>query len=128
MSYLSRLKQKIREDGPRSEATKGTKAPSVAFVAPLSAPSRQISPEPAANQPDPIDRQELTWRVAVIHKAQGDSEQVIADCVRDALARPEAALECYRTLWERRAEGGEFRDRYARARAGNEQQGAMHGD
>ena len=74
MSYLDRLKQKMREDGPRGEATKGTKAPSVPFVAHLSAPSRQISPEPEANQPEPVDRQELAWRVAVIHKAQGDSE------------------------------------------------------
>ena len=43
MSYLDRLKQKIREDAPRGEATKGTKAPYVPFVAPLPAPSRQIS-------------------------------------------------------------------------------------
>ena len=72
----------------------------------VSAPSRQISPEPAANQPEPVDLKELVWRVAVIHKAQGDSEQVIAQCVQDALARPEAALECYRALWERRDRRG----------------------
>ena len=43
MSYLDRLKRKIREDAPRGEATKGTKAPYVPFVAPLPTPSRQIS-------------------------------------------------------------------------------------
>ena len=42
MSYLDRLKRKIREDAPRGEATKGTKAPYVPFVAPLPTPSRQI--------------------------------------------------------------------------------------
>jgi hypothetical protein len=43
MSYLDRLKQKFREDAPQGEATKGTKAPFVPFVAPLPTPSRQIS-------------------------------------------------------------------------------------
>lgn len=42
MSYLDRLKRKIGEDVPRGDATKGTKAPYVPFVAPESAPSRQI--------------------------------------------------------------------------------------
>jgi len=43
MSYLDRLKRKIGENMPPGEATKGTKAPSVAFVAPIPPPSRQIS-------------------------------------------------------------------------------------
>ena len=43
MSYLAQLKRKISADAPRGEATKGTKAPYVPFVAPESAPSRRIS-------------------------------------------------------------------------------------
>lgn len=43
MSYLERLKRKILEKAPECEATKGTKAPSVAFVAPMLAAFRQIS-------------------------------------------------------------------------------------
>jgi len=101
MSYLDRLKQKIREDGPRGEATKGTKAPSVPFVAPLSAPSCQISAEPAANQPEPVDQQELTWRVAVIHKAQGDSEQVGAALVPEGPGGAEGGLAFFGGLWGR---------------------------
>ena len=43
MSYLDRLKLKILANAPEYEATKGTKAPYVPFVAPESAPFRQIS-------------------------------------------------------------------------------------
>lgn len=43
MSYLARLKQKILEKAPECEATKGTKGAYVPFVAPVSAPFRQIS-------------------------------------------------------------------------------------
>ena len=45
MSYLDRLKVKISENAPDCEATKPTKAPFVPFVAPLTAPSRQIPAE-----------------------------------------------------------------------------------
>ena len=48
MSYLDRLKRKILEKAPEYEATKGTKAPYVPFVAPESAAFGQIS---AANLP-----------------------------------------------------------------------------
>ena len=44
MSYLDRLKRKISEDAPDAGATKVSKAPSVPFVAPELAPSRQIAP------------------------------------------------------------------------------------
>jgi len=63
MSYLQRLKRKIPESAPKCEATKGTKAPYVPFVAPLSAPSRQIS---AANQPAMIDREAIDERAAIM--------------------------------------------------------------
>lgn len=93
---------------------KGVREPLARLATLALATSRgpEVDPNAAANQPEPVDRQELTWRVAVIHRTQGDSEQVVAQCVQDALARPEAALECYRALWERRGS----------------KQGAKHGD
>ena len=42
MSYLDRLKRKICQDAPDTGATKATKGAYVAFVAPQSAPLRQI--------------------------------------------------------------------------------------
>ena len=59
MTYLERLKRKIPENAPECEATKGTKAPYVPFVAPESAPSRQIS---AAM----IDREAFEERAAIL--------------------------------------------------------------
>lgn len=43
MSYLARLKQKKASEVPRGEATKVSKGAFVPFVAPQSAPSRDIS-------------------------------------------------------------------------------------
>jgi hypothetical protein len=43
MSYLARLTRKIAEDAPQRGATKVSEAPFVPFVAPMRAPSRQIS-------------------------------------------------------------------------------------
>ena len=78
------------------------------------APVKPWQVVPASGEPDPptfAQKIELTWLVSTIHSAQGDPEKVIAECVQDALARPEAALECYRGLWARR-----------------ESRGAKHGD
>ena len=58
MSYLDRLKRKISEDVRHMEATKVTKAPSVPFVAPEWAPSRQ-------NSPATIDREAFEERAAI---------------------------------------------------------------
>jgi hypothetical protein len=43
MSYLARLKQKKAAEAPRGEATKVSKGAFVPFVAPQSAPSREIA-------------------------------------------------------------------------------------
>ena len=71
MSYLDRLKRKISEFAPESEATKVSKAPFVPFVAPESAPFRQIS---AAT----IDREAFEERAAIIEfdggMTRGDAE------------------------------------------------------
>ena len=58
MSYLARLKRKISEDAPRFGATKVSKAPFVPFVAPESAPLRQISTAT-------IDREAFEERAAI---------------------------------------------------------------
>lgn len=58
MSYLDRLKWKISENAPECEATKVSKAPFVPFVAPESAPFRQIF---AAT----IDREAFGERAAI---------------------------------------------------------------
>ena len=58
MNYLVRLKRKISEDMPHLEATKGTKAPSVPFVAPEWAPVCQISTAT-------IDREACEERAAI---------------------------------------------------------------
>ena len=63
MNYLDRLKRRISEDAPRGEATKGTKAPYVPFVAPYTAPSRQIS---ATNDAATIDREAFEERAAIM--------------------------------------------------------------
>ena len=86
MSYLDRLNRKIREDAPRGEATKGTKAPYVPFVAPLPAPSRQISDLEAFE----ARRQRVLamlaanplLRLAVVCDAEGDPVPV-AVAIRD---------------------------------------------
>jgi hypothetical protein len=58
MSYLDRLKRKIPLNAHGTEATKPTKPSFVPFVAPLPAPSRQIS---AANEAaaDPLAQRTL---------------------------------------------------------------------
>ena len=58
MSYLDRLKRKISEDACHMEATKGTKAPFVPFVAPEWAPVCQISTAT-------IDREAFDERAAI---------------------------------------------------------------
>ena len=58
MSYLDRLKRKISEDVCHMEATKVSKAPFVPFVAPESAPLRQISMAT-------IDREAFEERAAI---------------------------------------------------------------
>ena len=58
MSYLDRLKRKISEDACHMEATKGTKAPFVPFVAPEWAPVCQISTAT-------IDREAFEERAAI---------------------------------------------------------------
>lgn len=68
---------------------------------------------PPASEPEPTPfahELELVWLVSTIHSAQGDSEKVIAECVQDALARPEAALKCYRELLRRREQGTKHGD------------------
>ena len=72
---------------------------------PAGAKLLRVVATPAANrsiktEPTLAQRLELSWLVSVIHG--GEPERVIAECVQDALARPEAALECYRALYERR--------------------------
>ncbi|MBI3375002.1 MAG: hypothetical protein HY017_25045 [Betaproteobacteria bacterium] len=60
--------------------------------------------------PEPyVDRRALAHIVARFHKAAGDTDAVIGECVRDALARPEAALRCYRALMANLAAGTETR-------------------
>ena len=79
MSYLDRLKRKIPEKAPECDATKGSKAPYVPFVAPVSAPLRQIT---AANEiftfsppGDPTnDDEALQERVALMMEGNGWTE------------------------------------------------------
>jgi hypothetical protein len=82
MSYLDRLKRKIGEDVPRGEATKGTKAPYVPYVASLPAPPRQISEQFEFSPPaDPAnDDEALAERAAIIAEGCGmDQAQALQE-------------------------------------------------
>ena len=99
MSYLARLKQKFPENAPHGKATKGSKAPSVPFVAPVPAPLRQISaateictfspPGDSAN-----DDEALRERVAIMMDGNGwDATRALQE------ARWQADKErCWRTF------------------------------
>lgn len=62
----------------------------------------QVAANEAATHParpeSYVDLKELVWRVAVVHRADGDTDALIGECNRDALKRPELALRYYRTL------------------------------
>lgn len=82
MSYLDRLKVKISENAPGDEATKPTKAPFVPFVAPLTAPSRQI----------PAEIRMLINRVMVIRDCPESDREAFAQDWRDDPEGIERAL------------------------------------
>ena len=58
---------------------------------------QETANEASKPQPSPV-RRELATLVAAFHRDAGDTEMMIGECVRDALARPELALRCYREL------------------------------
>ena len=82
MSYLDRLKVKISENAPDPEATKATKAPFVPFVAPLTAPSRQI----------PAEIRMLINRVMVVRDCPESDREAFAQDWRDDPEGTERAL------------------------------------
>ena len=99
------------QPSPATSATFATFPSKVVADAPKVAEVAEVATGGEPEPPTFAQKIELTWLVSTIHSAQGDPEKVIAECVQDALARPEAALECYRALWARR-----------------ESRGAKHGD
>lgn len=112
---MSRLKMLLRDASPSTRNPQHPPVQACNAVAQQTHTTQQallrIAPPSTCNPqhpaPLPVDRRELTALVATFHRGAGDTEIVIGECVRDALVRPEAALRCYRALWERRGARGD---------------------
>ena len=103
MSYLAQLKRKILADVPRGEATKGTKAPYVPFVAPVSAPLRQISTVPmVADLPaTQKERAELAGLITAAAAFYGFTPEETTEAREVAAGVVRVALTSFRTTAKR---------------------------
>lgn len=87
MSYLARLKEKISQDAPKSEANKGSKAPFLPLLAPTPAPLRDIS------MPD--DLNQLIERVGRAYRTpESEYDEIRLAAMRDL----DGALQSYRLI------------------------------